>query len=318
VDCVGDEVNLLIVHNGPDIAGAGISLKRAFDACAPGWNARAIRRKDNWLRYLGDITWEKGTENPEAVELYRNADIVHIFEKPNAIDLFPLPHDKPVVVSHTGSRYRNDPDGISAQCQAIGATELAGSVDLMLRPNLGFLPLVADLDALARLRTREYRASGPVRIAHAPTNRDIKSTTAIIAAVNRLKRRYNVELDIIERVPWAECLRRKARADIFVDETTLGYGANAIECWAMGIPVVSGIANPEHRAMMLDKFGELPFVETDEAGLYATIELLVSSESQRQEAKWRGADHVDRWHSQEVVVDMATAIYDKAGFAVAA
>lgn len=308
-------MNVLIVHNGPDIAGAGIQLKRAFDAC--GVNARAIRRKDNWLHYPGDITWLKGTENPEAIEAYRNADVVHIFERPDAINLFPLPHDKPVVVSHTGSRYRSDPDGISAQAQAIGAVEVAGSLDLMLRPGLGFLPLVADLDALATLRQAAYRPSKHVRIAHAPTNRDIKSTDAIVKVVRHLSKRYPVELDIIERVPWAECLARKARADIFIDETTLGYGANAIECWAMGIPVVSGIANPEHRQLMLDVFRDLPFVESDEASLYETVERLLAVKVARWDAAGRGLSHVQTWHSQDTVVDMALSIYRR-GLAVAA
>jgi hypothetical protein len=301
-------VNLLIVHNGPDVAGGGINLKRAFDACAPGWNARAVRRKDNWLKYPGDITWLKGEASSEVMELYRQADVVMIVEKPEAINLFPP--GKPYVVYHTGSRYRNDPDGVSAACR--GALEVAGSLDLMLRPNLAFLPIVTNVNELAML-TQCYRPpSGTIRIAHAPTNRSIKSTDAIVQAVKRLKRRYDVSLDLIERVPWKTCLERKAQSDIFVDETTFGYGANAVECWAMGIPVVSGIADQEHRQFMLAEFGALPFVETDEAGLHDTIERLVVSPAARREAAIRGVAHVNRWHSQQAVVDMAIPIFELA------
>jgi hypothetical protein len=293
-------VRLLIVHNGPDVAGLGIALKRAFDAASTEWKARAVRRKDNWLHYPGDITWLKGTDDAEVMELYRQADVVMIVEKPEAIDLFP-PMDKPVVVYHTGSRYRRDPDGVSAACR--GALEVAGSLDLMLRPNLAFLPIAADLEALHRWRA--YHGSETVRIAHAPTNRDIKSTAAIIRAVDRLRRDYKVELDIIERVPWQECLRRKGRADIFVDETTLGYGANAVECWAMGIPLVSGIADRDHRAEMVSRFGALPFLSTTEANLYDALGNLVVSPQLRRMWAENGQRHAYRWHSHEAVVKAA-------------
>lgn len=82
-----------------------------------------------------------------------------------------------------------------------------------------------------------------VLIAHAPTNREVKSTAAFLEAVDRLRAEgHDIEVDLIEGRTWDECLERKARADIYFDQVKLGYGNNSVECWGMGIPVIAGAA----------------------------------------------------------------------------
>ena len=104
-----------------------------------------------------------------------------------------------------------------------------------------------------------------VRIAHAPTNRAIKSTDALIAVVEAFRAEgLPVELDLIEQVTLGECLARKAAADIYFDQVILGYGCNAIEAWGMGIPVIAG-ADPWTLERMRREFdGRLPFLVATE------------------------------------------------------
>lgn len=293
---------VLIVSAGPDVAGCGIALKRAFDAVGGEWQARHVRRKDNWLHYPSDVEWRKGTDGSGVSALYEWADVIHVMDKP--VNL--VPHHKPVIVQHLGSRYRRDPEGISAACRAMGALEVTDG-DLLLDQRMAYLPITVDIEGLSRLRQRTYR-SGRIRIAHAPTNRELKSTETIIAAVNHLSKRHRIDFDLIERTPWAECLKRKARADIYIDELTLGYGANALECWAMGVPVVSG-AEPRLYASLVQRFGDVPFVQADEESLERTVEALIVSAELRQVAAQRGRRFVERYHSHQVVVDLATAYY---------
>jgi hypothetical protein len=294
---------VLILSAGEDTAGVGIALKQAFDRWAPEWSARAVRRSSNYIRYPADLEWSDETLG-EIRELYRAANVLHVMERPEILaELGPT--SAKIVVQHLGSYYRNDPIGVSEACQAIGATEVAGGLDLMLQPHLRFLPLPA-----AEVRAyRKARRSRVVRIAHAPTNRAVKQTDAIIAAVKRLARRHRISFDLIEGQPWKKCLARKSQADIYVDETRLGYGLNAMECWSMGIPVISGIADPALRERMIAEFGALPFYETTEATLEQSIEALVTDPVLRREYAERGRNHVTTVHSPQAVIHKTVELY---------
>jgi glycosyltransferase involved in cell wall biosynthesis len=298
---------VLILSPYEDTAGIGITLRRSFDRWAPEWEARHVRRANNYLDYPVDIEWPGDTQNPEVEELVQQADVIHVMEQPDILaELGPL-DGKRIVVQHLGTYYRDNPDVVSEQCQVAGAIEVASGFDLMLKPHLLFVPLPAELPGVAELRS-EYRVSDKVRIAHAPTNREVKSTDLIIEAVERLKQRHAVHLDLIEGEPWGVCLARKARADIYVDELRLGYGLNALECWAMGIPVVSGIVG-EPRTKMLAEFGSLPFLEAAEATLERKIESLVTSQSLRSRWGRRGQKHLRSVHSPQAVVHRMVEIY---------
>lgn len=151
-----------------------------------------------------------------------------------------------------------------------------------------------------------------VRIAHAPTNREVKGTQAFLDAIERLQAEgLPVEMDLIEGVSWAECLTRKAQADIYYDQVQLGYGNNAIEAWGMGIPVVAG-AQPATLAEMERRFGSLPFYNATEQDIYDALKALVLSKDLRAEYSEKGLDHVRRFHDERVVVEQLKRLYRKA------
>jgi glycosyltransferase involved in cell wall biosynthesis len=219
-------------------------------------------------------------------------------------------------VHHLGSTYRRDPDAGSAKCREYGAIEVTDSIDL-LYDHIGWLPIPADLDALAEIRREHFEPSKIIRIAHAPTDREYKDTEAVIRAVESLSRRYRIEFDLIERVPNKACLARKAQADIFVDQLKFGFGINAIECWAMGIPVVSGISSDYGRRKGLEMWGQLPWADATERTMEAVIEHLIFDVEWRAKLGERGKAHAQKWHSQESVVRQALAIYGEQVEAVA-
>lgn len=317
-------MKLVILNAGADTAGCGIALKRAFDNHAPGWEARAISRHGTYLQYPTDIVWPKDPtlrQTAEVIELVRNADVVHVMDHQVIIRAFRnYIRGKVLVVHHLGTNFRRNPALVSDQCRRVGATQVTDSLDLMLYPRVSWLPVTTDLDAIAAMRlgwlNRKDRTR--VRIAHAPTNRSIKSTDFIIETVEALAKRYPIDFDLIERVSNRECLERKSMADIFVDELTLGYGLNAIECWAMGIPVVSGLVDHRAREKALGMWGELPWEDATAATLASVIERLVVNKSYREAVGDRGQDHAYRWHSQRSVVQQTIALYERAGLRVAA
>ena len=151
----------------------------------------------------------------------------------------------------------------------------------------------------------------PVRIAHAPTDRGIKSTAAFLEATEQLKAEgHPIEVDLIEGVPWSECLARKAKADVYFDQVKLGYGCNSIEAWGMGIPVIAGGA-PSTLEEMQSRFGELPFYVADEDTIYDALKAMTDKDT-RDEYGQRGLRHVQRFHDDAKVVAQLQDVYTRA------
>jgi hypothetical protein len=61
-----------------------------------------------------------------------------------------------------------------------------------------------------------------ILIYHSPQGRklrqNLKGSKQIIDAVNQLKRLYDIELIVVNKVPWAECVRKVSNAHIFIDQ----------------------------------------------------------------------------------------------------
>ena len=93
----------------------------------------------------------------------------------------------------------------------------------------------------------------------------------------------------------------------------LGYGCNAIEAWAMGIPVVAG-ADSWTLARMRQEFGRsgLPFYEATAETIRVALRELVLSADLR--AKWddRGLRHARRFHAEKPALERALELYAEA------
>lgn len=284
---------LLIVSPVSDVAGVGIGIKQAFDEVRGDWEARHVRGGPEWLDYPFDAEWD------QLEELWDWADAVLVMELPKHV--WHLPR-KPTVVYHTGSRYRRDPKRRSLEAERIESMEVSGSLDLCRLRRTRWLPITTDVEGIRNTFPR-IPHDGPIRVAHAPTNRELKSTDLILEVLDTVP---GIEVDVIEGVPWAECLARKSRADIYIDELTLGYGMNALECWAMGIPVVSGIYDRAFRSDALRMWGEFPFVDATPDTLRTVVTGLVASPELRDEAATDGWRFVKNYHSRAAVVQRVT------------
>lgn len=302
-------MRVLNVSMDADTGGNGIRTVRAF-AKLTDWPYRFACRVTNWLEYPDDLPWSG------ALEEWRKADVVHVREDFRAQAALGAP-DRPTVIHHHGTIFRRNARQLVREQRQKRAQGLAATLDLWLMApdDLTWAPAMYDLDWLAAMR-RPVR-DGVLRIAHAPTNRQIKSTDAFLAAATRLGRELPVEVILIERRPWAECLKLKARADIYFDQVTLGYGNNAIEAWGIGLPVIAGGA-ADTLDEMQRRFGALPFFLADEASIYDALRWLAEA---AHRAEWidAGRAHVERFHSEAAGVELLQGVYrDALGQAAAA
>lgn len=326
-DRLGGGLSALIYSAGQDLAGIGARYMRAAERLGDQrLRIRSVHISDTYIRYPYDIRF---AGNAAVIrELYDRADVVHLNNSTHGYDRFDRGQRKPVLLHHHGTIFRMKPQRSLVLARRFGFEQAASTVDLAaFAPDvITWLPTAYNLEELAAIRERHRRpADGLVRISHAPTDRQIKSTDRVIAAVAQLQAEgLPVELDLIERATWAQCLARKATADIYVDQLILGTGCNAIEAWAMGMPVVAGVdprraekighAIPAStRKLMLQEYGgSLPFYEATERTLVDRLRELVLSADLRAEWAARGLAHVERFHSEQEALTRLVDLYLRA------
>lgn len=328
-------LTVLSLSFGADTGGQGVRTAQAFRRHAPDWHVRHAAASSGFIQYPFDLPWRRGTLQ----RLYESADVIHANNTYSGLAGFERmatrrgrARNPGMVMHHHGSRFRADPWPVLEESYERGAVQLTSTLDLVtIAPDvLTWLPSPYNLAAMRAYRDAAKgtrRDDGRVRIAHAPTSRRVKSTDQLVAAVKILARSYPVDLDLIEGVTWDECLRRKAEADIYFDQIVLGYGGNAVEAWAMGIPVVCGTSDPGEpmrpigwtpyvgeltRALMLRTFGTLPFAEATHETLVSDLEALVADDVKREQYAALGELHVQRWHDEAFVVGMLQDAYRRA------
>jgi glycosyltransferase involved in cell wall biosynthesis len=173
-------------------------------------------------------------------------------------------------------------------------------------PGAELMPGPVDLSEWQPEPFREKAADEPIKVLHAPTDRGIKGSNYIIAAVERLKQRYNVELLLLENVPHAQVKAFASQADIVVDQIMIGaYGTVAIEQMAKGKPVVCYI-RPDLRQYYR---ATLPIVSATPTSIYDELEKLVTDASLRRSLGAQGVEYVRQVHDVNIVAARMIEIY---------
>lgn len=287
---------------GADTAGIGYGLSKAFRG-SRSVELRSMVASSNYIGYPTDIRYSRR----RLERLYDRADVILLHNTLHGHDWYDAGQGKPTVLMHHGRTPLDDFLEIAERALAIGAMQIGSTLDLSVFGPVEWSPPPVDIPAMRQLRARAVR-SGTLRIGHAPTNRDLKGTSAFLDAMDRLSTRYDVETVLIERLPWQDCLRRKATLDVLFDQPVLGYGSNAIEAWAMGIPVMAGVSDQTVRAAMLGRWTVLPFIETSTRTIEQDLERVIVEADLRSEYAAIGAAHVERWHSEAAVVERLAPI----------
>jgi hypothetical protein len=301
----GIAVKVLLINFGADTGGVLWRTVQAFRG-VPDWDVRSMVKSTNYITYPPDIIWSI----PEARERWDRADVLHLHHNYLAARVLSRPL-KPHVIEYHGTGFRENPSLHIREQRDNRGIGVVSTLDLyLLAPHdTEWLPVPVDAEGFA---TMKQNGGEVIRIAHAPTNRAIKSTADLIRAVEQLQEEgYPVELDLIEGRPWAECLERKAKADIYFDQVILGYGCNALEAWGMGIPVIAGAADPTLDEMER-RFGKLPFYHATPDTIYEALREMVESPELRARYAKRGQEYVRKFHDYPVVVEQLKAIYQRA------
>jgi len=166
-------------------------------------------------------------------------------------------------------------------------------------PGAQFRPY-ASVD-VRRIRPTPLPDGEELVVAHAPSDRAIKGTKHVVAAVEALRGEgVPIRLELIEGVAHDEALARFERADMAVDQLNLGwYGSFAVEMLALGRPVLCNIREQEPGD---NPFGEeLPLLRTSVETLRDDLRALASDRDARRRAAGRGPAFVEANHDPRSV-----------------
>jgi hypothetical protein len=186
---------------------------------------------------------------------------------------------------------------------------------LVVVPEARLLP--ASVWGLAETEVVPPRIEGPLRIVHAPSDRRIKGTAALLSAVDSLRAEgLDIDLTLVEGVPHEQALELYRLADLGVDQLRAGwYGVFAVEMAAMGKPVVTSIA-PEYVAA--SGMAAPPFSAADEDNVGNILRDLANHRTQLPAMGARAREFVIGRHgalanAKRVVTDYADACGKRAG-----
>lgn len=188
-----------------------------------------------------------------------------------------------------------------------GAIRVVSTINLLSDVGWRFdrwFPRPIEIALPVRTHTRK-----PIHVIQCPTVIGAKQTGTFRAVVAELEQDYEITYEVVTRRPHSECLIRKARADILFDQLSPSFGTNALEAWAMGIPVICGV-DDETDAFFADQLGVRPYVRAcTRSELKEALEHLITDPSYRIHMATLGNEYVRKWHAPKRCAEIAIRTY---------
>jgi hypothetical protein len=181
---------------------------------------------------------------------------------------------------------------------------------LHVLPGAEFLPYASVDPREWRAASSDARASAPVRILHAPTNRSIKGTRFVEEACEELRREgFQLELQLVERVPHRQMMQVLRQADIVVDQLLIGwYGALSVEAMALEKPVLCYLREEDLKSFV-PFHDRIPIVRTTKESLVEDLRALMKRRSSWCELGQEGRRFVEAFHDPLIVAHQTVAAY---------
>ncbi len=143
-------------------------------------------------------------------------------------------------------------------------------------------------------------------ILHAPSSRTRKGTEHVVAAVEAL----DAELRIVEGLTHDEAFELYREADIVVDQLNAGwYGVFAIECLALGKPVVTFLHDEAVRRTEEAYGTKVPLVSTTKETLQESLRPLVEDVRLRLEVGAASRAYAERLHDIDKIAGELVELY---------
>ena len=283
--------------------------RRGIDAQLVVFNRYTLHSEADWsLERSGGLARKQVTQWSALARLLPRADVFHFYFGltlvPQSVQ-FPILRalGKKSVMHYLGSDARGKAPAQLASGKKAGA-QIVGSYDATRWvPEAEVIPPGIDVSAIEP--TWPSGRARPV-ILHAPSSRRRKGTEHVIAACEGL----DADLVLVEGLHHDEAFERYRDADIVVDQLNAGwYGLFAIECMALGKPVVTYLHEEAVARTEKELDVRVPIVSATADTLRAQLEPLVASVAERQRIGAQSRAYVEQVHDLERVADRLLALY---------
>jgi glycosyltransferase involved in cell wall biosynthesis len=268
------------------------------------------------------LQWRALMYSARRFEVYHFHGGLMMFPKTRCVP-FLRKKEKKIVMQWWGSDIRDkQPEDVDYVMSNVDAA-IVGSFATLKRaprkegwPDYDVLPPAIDLDDW-QPSTLAPMQGGVLRVAHAPSSRDVKGTKIVLDVINQLKSDVSmIELDLIENLPHDEARKRYMMADVIIDQLKIGwYGLLSIEAMSLGKPVICFI-DDEAAAKTEEEFGTpLPIIRADESTLAITLQSLLLAPETIPRLGALSRRYVETVHSDVEVAKRALKIYQRIGAA---
>jgi hypothetical protein len=163
------------------------------------------------------------------------------------------------------------------------------------------------------IRSNKYEIKDKIKIVHSPTNRVAKGSDFILNALKNLQEKYKqIEVIIIEKIPYQEALKLYHEAHIVIDQVLIGwYGAFGVEVMKMGKPLCVFIREEDLKFIPKEMSNDLkdtiininPYNIEEELSRYLENINLLHQKSQAS------IDYVNKWHNPLYVASITEKFY---------
>jgi glycosyltransferase involved in cell wall biosynthesis len=283
--------------------------RRGVDARLVVFNRYRLHPEADWsLERRGGFVRRQLTQWSALARLLPRTEVFHFYF---GLTLVPQSVQFPIlralrrksVVHYLGSDIR----GKSPEELAFGKkadAEVVGSYDaIRWVPEAEMIPPGIDVQSIEPAPPSDR--ARPV-ILHAPSSRRRKGTEEVVAACEGL----DADLLLVEGLHHDEAFERYREADIVVDQLNAGwYGLLAIECMALGKPVVAFLHDEAVERTERELGTRVPLVNASKETLRARLEPLVASASERKRIGAESRAYVEHVHDLEHVADRLLSLY---------
>ncbi|MCH2421024.1 MAG: glycosyltransferase [Candidatus Poseidoniia archaeon] len=199
--------------------------------------------------------------------------------------------NKPVILHHHGSEIRNKQYPKFAS--KLVKHRYVSTPDLLeFVPDAEWLPNPVNLD---NLEYSETGTDGPLKILHAPTNRQVKNTAAVLDAISQVEMDgLDIQFTLVENVQHSELIEQVSKNDLVIDwlNPEFGiYGVFSIESMAQGRTVICTLTDS-----LYGKY-DLPIISIQPEDLVSKITEIYNDRQILADRGRSGHDFVQKYHN---------------------
>jgi hypothetical protein len=174
-----------------------------------------------------------------------------------------------------------------------------------------FLPYT--IAAWYDIETVPYKIGRTIKIVHSPTDRAVKGSHYILQALENLKKRFDLEIVLVENMPYREALRDYEKADLIIDQVLTGwYGAAAVEAMKMGKPVGVFIREEDLKFIPKEMAKDLKetIININPNNMESILEEYLENPHRLYSKNQASSEYVRKWHDPLYVAGITKSFYE--------